>query len=143
RSSSFVGKCRNTVPTPTPARRAISSVDASGPPSAKTAAAASRTSSRLRAASARRGGGGDVGGDFRAGGILTNGVVAPYGWIETELRLRYYPKERDPTMVEPIEVFNRVMGHLFACDAGAYADMFGKDAVVEWPFAPAGWPRRL
>ena len=46
-------------------------------------------------------------------------------------------------MVEPIEVFNRVMGHLFACDAGAYADMFAKDAVVEWPFAPAGWPRRL
>ena len=46
-------------------------------------------------------------------------------------------------MVEPIEVFNRVMGPLFACDAGAYADMFAKDAVVEWPFAPAGWPGRL
>jgi ketosteroid isomerase-like protein len=46
-------------------------------------------------------------------------------------------------MVEPTEVFHRVMGHLFAGDADAYADMFAKDAVVEWPFAPAGWPKRL
>ena len=46
-------------------------------------------------------------------------------------------------MVEPTEVFRRVMGHLFAGDAGAYADMFAKDAVVEWPFAAAGWPKRL
>ena len=46
-------------------------------------------------------------------------------------------------MVDPTEVFHRVMGHLFAGDAGAYADMFAKDAVVEWPFAAAGWPKRL
>ena len=46
-------------------------------------------------------------------------------------------------MVDPSEVFHRVMGHLFAGDAGAYADMFAKDAVVEWPFAAAGWPKRL
>ncbi len=46
-------------------------------------------------------------------------------------------------MVDPIDVFHRVMWHLFAGDAGAYADMFAKDAVVEWPFAPAGWPKRL
>jgi ketosteroid isomerase-like protein len=46
-------------------------------------------------------------------------------------------------MVDPTDVFHRVMGHLFAGDAGAYADMFAEDAVVEWPFAPAGWPKRL
>jgi ketosteroid isomerase-like protein len=46
-------------------------------------------------------------------------------------------------MVDPTEVFHRVMRHLFACDAGAYADTFAKDGVVEWPFAPEGWPKRL
>ena len=53
--SSLVGKRRNTVPWPTPARRAISAVLASRPCSAKTSAAASSRRLRLRSASARRG----------------------------------------------------------------------------------------
>ena len=48
------GKCRYRVPMPTPARRATSSRDASGPRSAKTAAPAASRASRLRRASARR-----------------------------------------------------------------------------------------
>src|SRR4051812_3446936 len=57
--SSFVGKRRNSVASPTPARWAISAVAASRPRSAKTAAAAAMIRSRLRAASARRALGGD------------------------------------------------------------------------------------
>ena len=52
--SSRVGKRRNRVATPTPARRAISLVEASRPCSANTSRAASMTLSRLRSASARR-----------------------------------------------------------------------------------------
>src|SRR5262245_51992957 len=58
-SSSLVGKRRNSVASPTPARWAISAVAASRPRSAKTAAAAAMMRSRLRAASARRALGGD------------------------------------------------------------------------------------
>src|SRR4051795_6088159 len=57
--SSFVGKRRNSVASPTPARWAISAVAASRPRSAKTAAAAAMMRSRLRAASARSALGGD------------------------------------------------------------------------------------
>src|SRR4051812_39694224 len=51
----LVGKFRHTVPTPTPARRATSSMGAFRPDSAKTDSAAARTRSRLRRASARLG----------------------------------------------------------------------------------------
>ena len=51
--SSFVGKRRKIVATPTPARSATSATPASRPCSAKTARAASRTRPRLRSASAR------------------------------------------------------------------------------------------
>ena len=54
-SASFCGKWRYTVPTPTPAARATSSICASAPCSAKTTRAASRIRSRLRRASARWG----------------------------------------------------------------------------------------
>src|SRR4029079_16929454 len=53
-SCSFSGKRRYTVPTPTPARRAISSIVTARPPSAKASAAAARIRSRLRSASRRR-----------------------------------------------------------------------------------------
>lgn len=51
--ASRVGKCRYSVATPTPARRATVAIGASIPCSAKTARAAARTRSRLRRASAR------------------------------------------------------------------------------------------
>src|SRR3954454_17122573 len=54
-SASFSGKCRYTVPTPTPARRATSSTCASSPSAANVSRAAASTRSRLRRASARSG----------------------------------------------------------------------------------------
>src|SRR6516164_2332334 len=53
--SSRVGKCRYSVPIPTPARRAMSSSGASAPFSANAAVAASSSLARLRRASARIG----------------------------------------------------------------------------------------
>ena len=52
-SASLVGKCRYTVPAPTPARAAISSSGTSYPDAAKASAPARRTFSLLRRASAR------------------------------------------------------------------------------------------
>src|SRR6059036_1413537 len=49
----LVGKLRQTVPTPTPARRAISSIGALRPDSASRSEAAASTRSRLRRASTR------------------------------------------------------------------------------------------
>ncbi len=46
-------------------------------------------------------------------------------------------------MVDPADVFDRMTRCLFAGDARAYADTFAPDAVVEWPFNPDGWPKRL
>jgi uncharacterized protein (TIGR02246 family) len=46
-------------------------------------------------------------------------------------------------MVLPAEVFNRAIRCLLASDASGYADLFAPDAVVEWPFNPEGWPKRL
>ena len=46
-------------------------------------------------------------------------------------------------MVDPADVFDRMTRCLFAGDARAYADMFAPGAVVEWPFNPDGWPKRL
>ena len=46
-------------------------------------------------------------------------------------------------MVDPADVFDRATRCLLAGDASAYADMFAPDAVVEWPFNPDGWPKRL
>jgi uncharacterized protein len=46
-------------------------------------------------------------------------------------------------MVDPASVFDRMTRCLLASDARAYADMFAPDAVVEWPFNPDGWPKRL
>ena len=50
-----MGKCRNTVPIPTPASRAISSVEAEVPLAENTASATSRSRARFRRASARSG----------------------------------------------------------------------------------------
>ncbi len=52
RRSSFVGKCRKTVPLATPARWAISLIGTSTPHSAKASVAARRSSRRLRTLSA-------------------------------------------------------------------------------------------
>jgi hypothetical protein len=52
-SASLVGKCRYTVPGPTPARAAISSRGTAKPEAAKASLAARSTFSRLRRASAR------------------------------------------------------------------------------------------
>ena len=52
-SASLVGKFRYTVPTPTPARLAMSSMEASAPCAASISSAARSTFSRLRRASAR------------------------------------------------------------------------------------------
>jgi ketosteroid isomerase-like protein len=46
-------------------------------------------------------------------------------------------------MVAPAEVFDRAIRYLLASDAKAYAELFAPDAVVEWPFALEGWPKRL
>ena len=53
--SSFVAKCRNTVPFATPARRAMSATDADRPRSANSSSAAASSNPRFRAASARIG----------------------------------------------------------------------------------------
>jgi hypothetical protein len=54
-NASLVGKCRYTVPGPTPARAAISSKGTANPDAAKASLAARSTFSRLRRASARSG----------------------------------------------------------------------------------------
>jgi uncharacterized protein (TIGR02246 family) len=46
-------------------------------------------------------------------------------------------------MVDPASVFDRMTKCLLDGDARAYADVFAADAVVEWPFNPDGWPKRL
>ena len=46
-------------------------------------------------------------------------------------------------MVAPADVFDHAMRCLLASDASAYADLFAPDAVVHWPFALEGWPKRL
>lgn len=46
-------------------------------------------------------------------------------------------------MMAPTEVFDRAIRSLLASDAAAYADLFAADAVVEWPFALDGWPKRV
>lgn len=46
-------------------------------------------------------------------------------------------------MMSPTEVFDRATRALLASDAAAYADGFAPDAVVEWPFALDGWPKRV
>jgi len=52
---SLVGKCRLTVPVPTPARRAISCTDTDRPSAANVSKATWSIRSRLRRASARNG----------------------------------------------------------------------------------------
>lgn len=46
-------------------------------------------------------------------------------------------------MLAPADVFDRAMRCLLASDASAYAELFAPDAVVQWPFALDGWPKRL
>ena len=46
-------------------------------------------------------------------------------------------------MIAPVTVFDRAMQCLLASDASAYADLFAPDAVVQWPFATEGWPKRI
>ena len=41
------------------------------------------------------------------------------------------------------DVFDRAVACLRAMDGEAYAALFAPDAVLEFPFAPASWPRRL
>jgi ketosteroid isomerase-like protein len=40
-------------------------------------------------------------------------------------------------------VIERALERARAYDADGYADVFADDAVLEFPFAPAGWPSRL
>jgi hypothetical protein len=46
-------------------------------------------------------------------------------------------------MTTAAELFRRALAHLFAHDIDAYADLFAPDGVVEWPFAPPDWARRV
>jgi ketosteroid isomerase-like protein len=46
-------------------------------------------------------------------------------------------------MITPTEVFDRAIRSLLVSDAPAYADLFAPDAIVEWPFALDGWPKRV
>lgn len=46
-------------------------------------------------------------------------------------------------MLAPTEVFDRVIRSMLTTDAAAYADLFAPDAIVEWPFALDGWPKRV
>jgi uncharacterized protein len=46
-------------------------------------------------------------------------------------------------MVTPAELFDRTARCLLASDAAAYAELFAPDAIVEWPFALDGWPKRI
>src|SRR5918996_6619619 len=74
--SSLLGKRRNRVASPTPARSAISAVDASSPRSAKTSVAAATIRARFRAASARSTAGELGGGSDRIAGIDSLDVAA-------------------------------------------------------------------
>jgi ketosteroid isomerase-like protein len=40
-------------------------------------------------------------------------------------------------------VVERALARVKAYDAEGYADVFADDAVLEFPFAPAGWPAKL
>src|SRR5262245_44303596 len=74
----LVGKWRHTVPTPTPARRAISSTWALPPSSEKTSSAAASTRARLRRAAARivrRDGSTSIGASVSTGSAVTGTMV--------------------------------------------------------------------
>ena len=88
RSATRVGKCRYSVPEPTPASRAMSSRDASGPSRAMATRAASRSRSTLRLASARWARGG-----WMFGGV---GALCAFTWFRAFRRLQSRKRGRSP-----------------------------------------------
>jgi ketosteroid isomerase-like protein len=46
-------------------------------------------------------------------------------------------------VAQPKEVFEQLRERVFRFDAQAQADLFAADVVVEFPFAPDGFPRRI
>jgi uncharacterized protein len=43
----------------------------------------------------------------------------------------------------PADVFRRALDILLNKDMAAFLDMYAEGAVMEYPFAPDGWPKRL
>lgn len=43
----------------------------------------------------------------------------------------------------PADVFRRALDILLNKDMAAFLDLYAEDAVMEYPFAPDGWPKRL
>lgn len=43
----------------------------------------------------------------------------------------------------PVDVFRRTLDILLSKDMAAFIEMYAEDAVMEYPFAPEGWPKRL
>jgi uncharacterized protein len=43
----------------------------------------------------------------------------------------------------PHDVFDRALDRLLAGDMSGFADLWAPDGVMEFPFAPPGWPTRL
>ncbi|SOD62301.1 hypothetical protein SAMN06297387_105117 [Streptomyces zhaozhouensis] len=48
-----------------------------------------------------------------------------------------------PTPTSPAELFRHGLRLLLDKDIAAWAALFAEDGVLEFPFAPEGWPRRL
>lgn len=44
---------------------------------------------------------------------------------------------------DPVEVFHRGVGLLLAKDMAGFIDLYADNAIMEFPFAPPGWPGRL
>ncbi|WP_017601348.1 nuclear transport factor 2 family protein [Nocardiopsis lucentensis] len=48
-----------------------------------------------------------------------------------------------PTITEPADLFRHGLRLLLDKDVAAWVDLWDDDGVLEFPFAPDGWPRRL
>jgi uncharacterized protein len=52
-------------------------------------------------------------------------------------------RDKTPRTVTPLDLWHRVHEHVRAYDMERVASCYADDAVLEFPFAPRGMPRRL
>src|SRR4051794_5688896 len=127
--SALAGKCRNTVPIATPARRATSSVEACGPRSANPSSAARRMRRRLRSASARSG---------RSGPLDKMSHHSLSYVPESSLILRSFGAMPST----PRLLFQQMQQRWFGPVAALTGDLLADDVIIENPFASPG-PHRI